>query len=399
MHCPCPVRFILLAWLLAGGRMLAANPPERLLDFVALDTDRDGRLSAAEWHSPAAAIGMLPMQARRRLFAVLDADADGSLSPAEFEHREAALLGLLGDLALRVRTDDPADPGASFVPFDPRHPFIDDAAVFGAVFHRHRGMLASAADLPMVDLDQVPLAFASSRSPWRVATDPAPQPSDGVDDLIAATLVIAAGEGDDFFTAGAVLVNPDGLAITNFHVAEWMGDGMTAMTSDGRIHRVVELLAADDRADTALIRLDGAGFPAVPLAPVAPPAGTRIRLLHHTENRFYTFDQGTVSRYSLIDGIPTLEISAAYAPGGSGCGIFDEQHRLVGLVASIAVGDGPSLAEGAADPGGWEDPIASDMAAGLPMDALVVKHAVPWQALRSLWQGPDDTPESRQPRP
>ncbi|MFO0942190.1 MAG: hypothetical protein U0930_15750 [Pirellulales bacterium] len=39
-----------------------------------------------------------------------------------------------------------------------------------------------------------------------------------------------------------------------------------------------------------------------------------------------------------------MEISAPFAPGGSGCGIFNQELQLIGLVCYISIGDGPSIA-------------------------------------------------------
>ena len=81
-----------------------------------------------------------------------------------------------------------------------------------------------------------------------------------------------------------------------------------------------------------------------------------------------------------------MEVSAEYAPGGSGCGLFNKKHELVGLVSSITMGDGPDLASD--DSLENEDSELEEWGEDEPVTfgALVVKHAVPWSAIHSLWK-------------
>jgi hypothetical protein len=304
--------------------------------------------------------------------------------------------------------EEPIDPGQGYVAYDFGHRVVDDGAIYGAIYHRHLELIAASTPWSSVDVRNTPLALEASTT-FRQVDGPRPQLDSqtsaseadaSFDELIRATLIVAAGEGDDFFTAGAVVLTPDGLAITNYHVAEYLGDRMTAMTCDGKSHRVVELLAGNAVLDTALIRLEGSGFNAVALAKEAPLPGDEIVVVHHPENRFYTYDRGYVMRYSSIGGTPTLEISASYTPGASGCGIFNSRGELVGLASSIAVGDGPYLSEGFElfagetdleddSTNNTEESDESDFEADLlTMDALVVKHAIPLSAIRKLWKEP-----------
>jgi len=362
--------------------------------FAALDRDGDQLLSRPEWTAALADDFPFPPRLRAALYDKLDRDGDGRVTLPEFAVRRDELLEFLDRTRQELALEDPIDPGRDFVPYRPERPWFDDGAIYGAVFHRHRELVDAASRWPDVAIGRAPLAWSAATSPWSASAPGEPPPT--LERLIRATVIVAAGEGDDFFTAGAVLVSPDGIALTNYHVAEYMREKMTALASDGRSYRVTELLAGNPVADAALIRLEGADLPWVPVAEAAPKAGARLVLVHHPENRFFTYDQGYVTRYSLIGGVPTLEISASYAPGASGCGIFNEQHQLVGLASSIAVGDGPYLAESygefAVEEAEEEDEeafsLSDDTSDLLAMDAIVVKHAVPWQALRDLWREP-----------
>lgn len=401
---------VLYGGLSATSAFGVASHFEAALEFGACDRDGDGAISDVEWKATLDGQFAAPPRVRRALFDKLDDDGDGAVSATEFAARRPALLAFLEQFWLEATVDDPVDPGPQFVPYDPSRPVIDDAAVYGATYHRHRELTRDATPWAKLELGRLPLAVASPAPPWReLAGDQRPRE---LAELVAATLIIAAGEGDDFFTAGAVLISPDGLALTNYHVGEYIRDKMTALSSDGRCRRVTQLLAGNAVTDTALIRIEGDDLPWVPLAKTPPAAGEEIVVVHHPENRFYTFDRGYVMRYSLVGGVPTMEISAPYAPGASGCGIYNAERELVGLVSSIAVGDGPFLADSFGDFG--DEPLehleageaeeeesedfallddASDL---LAMDTLVVKHAVPLQSLLELHRAPPDEPTSAQ---
>jgi hypothetical protein len=76
-----------------------------------------------------------------------------------------------------------------------------------------------------------------------------------------------------------------------------------------------------------------------------------------------------------------------FAPGGSGCGIFNDRYELVGLVCFISVGDGPSMAAEPAEAPEHqlEEESPFDEPAYLEMSSIVVRLAVPLQAIQALW--------------
>ena len=215
-----------------------------------------------------------------------------------------------------------------------------------------------------------------------------------VRNLVDATLIVGGGRGTAMFTAGAVMISEDGLAVTNYHVAEFLKEGrMAGLTADGKCYPVVELLAGNLDRDVALIRLKGNGFAHVNIAAKPPGVGDSIEVLHHSENRFYTYDRGYVMRYPTLGKNPWMEISADYAPGGSGCGIYNRDRELVGLVSIIQYGDGPSLAMEfdmrVEDGGEFGQKGHGDEEKGMSMipdeSMLMMKHAVPLSAIHSLW--------------
>ena len=137
--------------------------------------------------------------------------------------------------------------------------------------------------------------------------------------------------------AGGVIVSPDGLALTNFHVLDFArARAYGAMTADGKAYAVGEVLAASRKHDVALIRLQEAqNLPTLPLADKAE-VGESIHLVSHPDSHYFTFSSGMVSRYFLQPKTktPRLQVTAPFARGSSGCGIVNDSGQIVGLVTS-----------------------------------------------------------------
>ncbi len=371
---------------------------EPKVGFEPADTDRSGGVSPLEMEIYLSDRLHDEDLRHGEIFANIDADKNGSISKAEFENRHEAIenamgAGYLGGDAF----DHPDDPGKDFVPClgldQPTH----DGKIMGAVFHRFIGLVEDASIKwpPRTKLSRVPESLDVNLVQQGNFEEPS------VRNLIDATVIVSGGNEMGFFTAGAVLISEDGLALTNYHVAEFLEEGkMAGMTADGKCHPVVEFLAGNQDRDVALIRLKGNGFSFVKVAANSPKVGDNLEMIHHSENRFFTYDRGYVMRHPVLGEYPWMEISADYAPGGSGCGIYNDKRELVGLVSIIQYGDGPTLAESLdmeSDDESWfgQDGNEDDqnMQAGKAM--LLVKHAVPLSAIRSLWKDSVKPTESK----
>ena len=71
-----------LALCLVSSAVLAADPKAALSEFDGMDTDRDGRVSAAEH---AASV--------KKMFAAIDANRDGKVSAAEMDAAYSKVTG------------------------------------------------------------------------------------------------------------------------------------------------------------------------------------------------------------------------------------------------------------------------------------------------------------------
>jgi S1-C subfamily serine protease len=134
------------------------------------------------------------------------------------------------------------------------------------------------------------------------------------------------------------ILNEAGVCATCYHVVN-VTDSPTliAMTGDGRIVPVRELLAANPHTDVALLRLDGSGYTALPLDTDAP-VGAPVRVLSHPDDHFFTLSEGIISRYVSVPlerkggTVTMMAITADFGAGSSGAPVFNERGGVVGMV-------------------------------------------------------------------
>lgn len=156
--------------------------------------------------------------------------------------------------------------------------------------------------------------------------------------------------------ATAWAATADGVLVTNWHVFdqieddEWYG----AMAADGKVYPLVEVLAIDKAADVAVVKIAGKGLTPLPLADKPAKVGAWVGVLGHPGDRYYTFTQGHVSRYSTYtedDDTKTrwMSITADYAYGSSGSPVVDKFGNVVGMAALTENIDYPDDGGGQAD--------------------------------------------------
>ena len=163
----------------------------------------------------------------------------------------------------------------------------------------------------------------------------------------AATVVLgefyreAKSRKDEFSTAaGGFVITPGGACVTSLHVVNGKGArGFVALTRDGRVLPVREVLAADPVEDLAIVQLDlpeGETISALPLATDPAPVGTAVGVMSHPDERFYLFTMGSVGRHTVWrergGAEHFMSITADFAKGSSGCPVLDERGAVVGVV-------------------------------------------------------------------
>jgi serine protease Do len=139
-------------------------------------------------------------------------------------------------------------------------------------------------------------------------------------------------------SSSGFLLTESGVCVTCYHVVHVPeSPTLIAMTGDGRIVAVKEVLAANPHTDLAILQLDGTGFKPLPLDTNAP-VGSTVRVLSHPDDHFFTLSEGIVSRYVALPlekaagEVTFMAITADFGAGSSGAPVFNEQGGVVGLV-------------------------------------------------------------------
>lgn len=134
------------------------------------------------------------------------------------------------------------------------------------------------------------------------------------------------------------MLNDSGVCVTCYHVVNIPeSPTLIAMTGDGRVVAVKEVLAANPHTDVAILQLDGAGFTPLPLD-LEAPIGAPVRVISHPDNHFFTLSEGIVSRYVGVPlekkggEVTMMAITADFGAGSSGAPVFNERGGVVGMV-------------------------------------------------------------------
>lgn len=147
----------------------------------------------------------------------------------------------------------------------------------------------------------------------------------------------------------------EGLVVTNHHCLDLpAGHLLGAMTADGEVFAVTDVVAVDPDADAAVLRIDTRGRRLPRLALGDPPSpGAVVTTIGHPRGRFYCLTQGVVSRYhrhrrrdqaASAVGEPRtwLSVTAEFAVGSSGGPVLDPAGRVVGMVSRTAEAPRPA---------------------------------------------------------
>jgi len=138
-------------------------------------------------------------------------------------------------------------------------------------------------------------------------------------------------------TVAGFVLTASGVIATAYHAVDRSAfEALGAMTPDGKVYAVKEVVAASSLNDVAILQLDGSGFRPLPLAANAP-VGTSVAMIGHPSRQFYMLTTGTISRYYALDyaGIETLWMSATaeIGSGASGAPLLNTSGAVVGMAS------------------------------------------------------------------
>ena len=196
-----------------------------------------------------------------------------------------------------------------------------------------------------------------------------------------------------------VIVNPDGLVVTNYHVIEGASEIKVAL-SDKR-EFAADVALKDQRSDLAVLRIKGAKerFPTLPFAnsdeaqvgdvvlAIGDPFGVGQTVTHGIVSAVARTDIG-VSDYQFF-----IQTDAAINPGNSGGPLVDMSGRMVGINSAIYSRSGGSQGIGFAIPANMVRIVVASAESG----SAAVKR--PWFGAKLQEVTPDIADSLGLPRP
>lgn len=139
-----------------------------------------------------------------------------------------------------------------------------------------------------------------------------------------------------FGQGSGVIVQPEGLIVTNDHVVNGASRVEVVTASGGSL--AAEVLETDEFQDLAVLRPAGNPGPGVDLAQDSsgPPAiGQAVFAIGSPFGFQNTVTAGVVSAFRDDGGRPLIQFDAPVNPGNSGGGLFDLKGELIGIPTSI----------------------------------------------------------------
>ena len=252
-------------------------------------------------------------------------------------------------LAQSLAVDDPNDQSEQQLGQEQGlNDFIDDSRIKSRLYARGNELLEAEG---LVDGETILRQLSEAPSTAAVELTPLQQESGDskFTKCYKSTLVLSnlfncgKCQNTHLASGGGVVLTADGLLLTNYHVIDNEDVyNFFAMTSDGKVYPVVEVIAANKDADVALIRIDAEDLTPISLATEQPEPMSDLFVISHPHDRYYSTATGVVSRYSRRskrDGPKEqwMEITAVFSQGSSGCGVFDFEGKInwTGLAKGI----------------------------------------------------------------
>lgn len=145
-----------------------------------------------------------------------------------------------------------------------------------------------------------------------------------------ATLIVRVPEG----LGSAVLISPDGFALTAAHVVMRHPTVSVVTRAGATVNATV--VRVDEAHDVALIKLD-APQPTPCLAPAVGqvPLGSDVFVLGSPAGEELSFSvaKGIISGYRTLDGLRFVQFDAAVNPGNSGGPAVSQDGKIVGITS------------------------------------------------------------------
>ena len=154
--------------------------------------------------------------------------------------------------------------------------------------------------------------------------------------VLGSTLIVLR----DDVSGSAVVVSPDGFALTAAHVIGSAEQVEVVLFDERRVTATV--VRVDERQDVAVLKLDGNTYACARPWVDRRPIGSDVFVLGSPAGEVLSFSvsKGIVSGYREFEGERYLQIDASVNPGNSGGPVVDDQGRVVGIASWKVAGHG-----------------------------------------------------------
>jgi len=220
-----------------------------------------------------------------------------------------------------------------------------------------------SGDLPDSTSENREQSYATSTATRSDATldRPATQPMftsyhDGIMRVAPAVVSLYAASSQDSTRSrsssqgSGVIVKSDGVVLTNLHLIDGL-DLITVVLNDGRSFPA-KLIGSDKETDLAVVRIDVANLPYLPLDEADPlRVGDVVLAIGNPFGVGQTVTQGIVSATRRrVAGASVwqnfVQIDAAINPGNSGGALINPYGQLVGVNTAVFRGDSGAMGIG-----------------------------------------------------
>ena len=150
---------------------------------------------------------------------------------------------------------------------------------------------------------------------------------------------ILDSDGKVMKTGSGFFISESGLAITNYHVVIG-AKKMRITTDDGKTYDAVGIYDYDWKRDSALVQIDGTGFPYLESADSSKLlTGATVYALGSPLGLQASFSRGIVSQaLREVEGDEFIQLDAAISSGSSGGALLDTSGSVVGVTCATMLG-------------------------------------------------------------
>jgi len=176
----------------------------------------------------------------------------------------------------------------------------------------------------------------------------APEASEVINRITAATVLILSGEGAGRLNSisSGVIVRSNGVLLTAYHAIKNAREVQVRLKS-GDVYDQAVLIGTDERRDVVALKIPATNLPTLPLGSGEDvKAGDPAYVVSNSSGLAWSASSGIFSASRLADEIPgagqgfrVLQFTAPISGGASGAPVTDSQGRLVGIVTG-GIGSG-----------------------------------------------------------